>query len=86
MTVLCATWVVPQKRTHERLVAWTVPRFPAAILCISAIGGTISYVHEKGWHSLGEFLWKCITLIAKLVAFLLALFVLVKLVKFSWYF
>ena len=60
--------------------------FSVVILCVGAVGGTLAYAREKGWHSLGEFLWKCVVIIAKLVAFLLALFVLVKLVKFSWYF
>jgi hypothetical protein len=56
------------------------------ILCVSAMGGTIAYVHEKGWRSLGNALLRFITAIVLLIAFLLALFLLVKFVKFSWYF
>ena len=77
--------------------------FIVVILCVGAVGATISYLHEKRhpyfkpnssgaaqpsrgpFQLVGPIIWWCIKAILVVGAFLLALFVLIKLIKFFWY-
>jgi hypothetical protein len=80
------------------------PIFWAALLCISAIGGTLAYLYEKRhpyfkpgpdslprppvslWESMRPFVVWCLKIIVGLAGFAVALFVLVKLIKWAWYY